>query len=74
MDEAEIAYGRVNDVHGLIEHPHLHLTTVDTPSGPAEIPSPAAIHVGMPFTYGPVPALGTSTDKVQREFADEGSP
>lgn len=68
MDEVEIAYGRVNDVHGLIAHPHLHLTTVETPSGPAQMPSPAAHHVGAVVAYGAVPALGADTDVVRREF------
>ena len=68
LDAAEIAYGRVNDVHGLITHPHLALTTVDTPSGPTRMPVPAALHVGADVTYGPVPALGTDTARVRNEF------
>ena len=68
LDAAEIAYGRVNDVQGLIDHPHLHLTKVVTPNGPADMPSPAAVHVGVPMSYGPVPALGADTDRVRLEF------
>ncbi len=55
MDEVEIAYGRVNDVMGLMKHPHLRITTVGTPSGPADVPSPSAIHVGFPEAFGPGP-------------------
>ena len=70
MDDVEIAYGRVNDVHGLLDHPHLHLTAVETSNGPALMPSAAALHVGATVDFGPVPALGAHTDKVRREFAD----
>jgi itaconate CoA-transferase len=68
FDRAEIAYGRVNDVHGLAAHPHLLLTEIGTPSGPAEVPVPAARHGGVAFDYGPVPALGAHTAAVRGEF------
>ncbi len=68
FDAAEIAYGRVNDVHGLTAHPHLRLSAVATPSGPASLPVPAAHHVGAGHTYGPVPAKGAHTTAVRREF------
>ncbi len=68
LDAVEIAYGRVNDVHGLLQHPHLHLTEVETPTGRAHMPSPAALHVGVPTSYGPVPALGADTARIRREF------
>ncbi len=68
FDAAEIAYGRVNDVMGLAEHPHLRLTSVTTPSGAADMPLPAARHVGVAETYGPVPAKGANTHSVRAEF------
>ena len=68
FDAAEIAYGRVNDVHGLAAHPHLQLSAVSTPSGPASLPMPAARHVGVEQSYGPVPAKGAHTAAVRREF------
>lgn len=68
FDAAEIAYGRVNDVHGLATHPHLKLTSVVTPSGAADVPMPAARHVGVGETYGPVPAKGAHTAAVRSEF------
>jgi itaconate CoA-transferase len=68
LDAAEIAYGRVNDVQTLEAHPHLQLTQVETPSGPAWVPVPAARHVGVALDYGPVPALGAQTAAVRREF------
>ena len=68
LDVAEIAYGRVNDVHGLERHPHLALTSVATSSGPAAMPAPAALHVGEEVDFGAVPALGADTDRIRREF------
>ena len=68
LDTAEIAYGRVNDVHGLIAHPHCALTEVATPAGLVEMPAPAARHVGVALEYGPVPALGVDTAKVRIEY------
>ena len=74
MDLAEIAYGRVNDVHGLQAHPHLAQIRIATPSGIAEMPAPAALHVGATENFGPVPALGADTQKVRLEFlGDTGS-
>lgn len=68
LDAAEIAYGRVNDVHGLARHPHLALTTIDTPNGPVAMPAPAARHVGDDLKYDPLPALGGDTARVRKEF------
>ncbi len=68
LDAAEIAYGRVNDVHGLALHPHLALTTIETPNGPVEMPAPAARHVGDPIAYAALPALGADTAGVRAEF------
>ena len=69
LDKVEIAYGRVNDVHGLEAHPHLALVDVATPSGPAAVPAPAAQHTGVPQVYAAVPALGEHTDRVRAEFS-----
>lgn len=68
LDTAEIAYGRVNDVHGLMRHPHYRVTTVGTPSGPADVPAPPGIHVGEKIAFGPVPGLGQHDAAVRREF------
>jgi len=65
---ADIAFARVNDVAGLIDHPHLRRISVETPSGPVSYPAPAAIRDAA-RRYGRVPALGEHTEKVRREFA-----
>jgi itaconate CoA-transferase len=65
---ADIAFARVNDPAGLARHPHLRRIEVDTPSGSARYPAPAALFVGETRHYGPVPALGEHTERVRQEF------
>ena len=64
----DIAFGRINDPNLLAQHPHLRRVTVGTPTGPASMPAPAAIHDGVPRSYGAVPALGEHSDKIRAEF------
>jgi itaconate CoA-transferase len=67
LAEADIAFARVNDVAGFIEHPHLRRISVDTPSGPVSYPAPAPIR-DTERKYGRIPALGEHTQKVRTEF------
>jgi formyl-CoA transferase len=67
LDAADIAFARVNDVAGLIAHPHLRRIEVDTPHGPVSYPAPAPIR-DQARSYGRIPALGEHTEKVRREF------
>jgi formyl-CoA transferase len=64
---ADIAFARVNDLAGLIAHPHLRRISVATPHGPVSYPAPAPIR-DEPRQYGGIPALGEHTEKVRREF------
>jgi formyl-CoA transferase len=66
---ADIAFGRVNDVAGLIAHPHLRRITVETPSGPVSYPAPAPLR-DEAREYGAVPKLGEHTERVRREFSE----
>ena len=66
---AEIAFARANGTAELAAHPHLRRIDVDTPSGKASYPAPAAQWIGQPRHYGKVPALGEHSDKVRTEFA-----
>ena len=68
LEAAEIAFALVNDVAALARHPHLRRISVDTPTGPASYPAPAAIWAGAGRSYGRVPSLGEHTDKVREEF------
>jgi len=57
LDEADIAFGEVNTMADLTMHPHLRRIEVDTPKGVVTYSAPAAIFVGEPRHYGPVPAI-----------------
>jgi itaconate CoA-transferase len=65
----DIAFGVINDLNLLARHPHLRRVAIDTPTGPASMPAPAAIHDGAPRNYGAVPALGEHTEAIKNEFA-----
>jgi itaconate CoA-transferase len=69
LEEAQIAFARVNDVASILRHPHLRRMAVATPNGPVEIPAPPAQFMGEgDADFGPLPALGEHTERVRREF------
>jgi itaconate CoA-transferase len=68
LTQYDIAFGVINDLDLLVRHPHLRRVTVGTPSGPASMPAPAAIHDGAPRRYGAVPALGEHSEIIRAEF------
>jgi itaconate CoA-transferase len=57
LDDADVAFGEVNTMADLTVHPHLRRIEVDTPKGVVTYSAPAAIFVGEPRKYGPVPAI-----------------
>src|SRR5215472_15341705 len=61
LEDADIAFGEVNTMADLTVHPHLRRIEVGTPKGVVTYPAPAAIFVGEPRHYGPVPAVGEHT-------------
>jgi formyl-CoA transferase len=67
LEAADIAFARVNDVAGLIAHPHLRRIKVDTPHGPVSYPAPAPIR-DEARNYRRIPALGEHTERVRKEF------
>jgi itaconate CoA-transferase len=58
LEDADIAFGEVNTMADLTVHPHLRRIEVDTPKGVITYSAPAAIFVGEPRKYGPVPDIG----------------
>jgi formyl-CoA transferase len=68
LEAADIAFARVNDVAGLIAHPHLRRIEVETPHGRVSYPAPAPIR-DEARSYGRIPALGEHTEKVRAEFS-----
>jgi itaconate CoA-transferase len=72
--KADIAFAELNDMAALSHHPHLRRIQVQTQAGPISFPAPAAIQVGEPRSYRPVPAIGEHTKDVLAEFAPNSSP
>jgi crotonobetainyl-CoA:carnitine CoA-transferase CaiB-like acyl-CoA transferase len=66
---AQIAFGRVNTVAQFSQHPQLRRVTVGTANGDVALPAPPAQFVGEDRTLRPVPALGSHTEAIRREFA-----
>ena len=69
LQQAAIAYGRLNDMAGLARHPQLRRTAVDTPSGPAEVVAVAAIRDNKSDSRPKVPALGEHSQALREEFS-----
>ena len=74
LTEAQIAFGRLNEVSGLSAHPQLRRAAVETPAGTVEIVAPPARHDdGEGGESGdrplrPVPALGAHSEAIRVEF------
>lgn len=66
---ADIAFGRLNDIDGLIGHSQLRKVAYDTPEGIVEVIAPAAEVVGAAPVYGPVPAIDAHGAAIRNEFA-----
>jgi formyl-CoA transferase len=69
LEQADIAFARVNDSALLSSHPQLRRISVDAPSGPVSMPAPAPLRVSEPRAYGAIPSLGEHTDMIRKEFA-----
>ena len=61
----DIAFGQINDMAGLLRHPHLRQIEIKTQHGSVKYPAPASI---PSHDFEPVPSLGQHTDKIKREF------
>jgi len=71
LEEAEIAFARVNDMEAILRHPHLRRLSIASPSGPIALPAPPARWMGEPEPeFGPLPALGADSELVRREFLE----
>jgi itaconate CoA-transferase len=72
LEAAQIAYGRMNSVHELIEHPQLaargRWTEIGSEVGPLRaLPPPAAME-GVAPVMGDIPALGQHTSAILQEL------
>ena len=66
--KADIAYGLLNDIDGLIGHPQLRTIACQTPEGEVSVIAPPAIIAGDAPAYRPVPALGAQDASLRAEF------
>lgn len=66
--KADIAYGVLNDVDGLIGHPQLRTITCDTPEGEITVIAPPAMVAGATPHYRPVPSMGEHDAAIRAEF------
>ena len=70
LRQAKIAFGSLNSVRGLSEHPQLRRAAIELPGGfRIDLPAPPAKVPGEAFKPRPVPALGEHSDKLRAEFA-----
>jgi itaconate CoA-transferase len=70
LDNADVAFGRVNDVAAVLKHPHYRTVTVQAGASSATMPAPPAQRTGETVAFAAVPALGEHSDTIRREFAD----
>lgn len=66
---AAIAYGSVNDIGQLSAHAQLRRITVDTPTGPADIPASPVSGFRKAEDHGEVPSLDSHGASIREEFA-----
>ena len=66
---AAIAFGEVNDVAGLSDHPALRRVQVESPTGPVDLVAPPALVNNSVRDLGRVPETGAHTDAIKKEFS-----
>lgn len=71
VQQASIAFGAVNSVADLAQHPQLRRTPVVTASGAIELVAPPVRVAGEQSILRPVPALGEHSAAIRREYRDE---
>jgi itaconate CoA-transferase len=68
LRRADMAFGLINDIDGLIAHPQLKTITYATPDGEVTVIAPAAAIVGAEPRYRPVPSTGQHSAALRAEF------
>ena len=68
LDAAGIAYGAVNDVASLSDHPQLDRSVISTPSGEINVPAPPIRRSVGETTLGPCPAFDADGKAIRTEF------
>lgn len=68
LREANIAYGIINEISDLPNHPALSRTKLETECGPISIVEPPLKVAGESHNVGRVPVLGARTQEIRKEF------
>ncbi|OUR80213.1 carnitine dehydratase [Alphaproteobacteria bacterium 46_93_T64] len=66
--DARIAFGALNTVEDLSNHPQLERTTVQSPNGPVNLVASPISYAGKKDQFGPIPSLGEHNDDLREEF------
>ncbi|MCL4108930.1 UNVERIFIED_CONTAM: hypothetical protein GTU68_008125 [Idotea baltica] len=69
LTTADIAYGRLNDLQAVLEHPQLQQLTVESPSGELSLIASGVKFGSDPTPSLPVPAIGEHSEALRKEFA-----
>ncbi|HYG26632.1 MAG TPA: CaiB/BaiF CoA-transferase family protein [Caulobacteraceae bacterium] len=68
LERAKVAFGMLNDLSDLSNHPVLRRVAVETASGPVTIAPPPAVVDGETPRLGPVPAIDQHGAAIRAEF------
>jgi crotonobetainyl-CoA:carnitine CoA-transferase CaiB-like acyl-CoA transferase len=68
LDAAGIAFGAVNDVASLSDHPQLDRSVISTPSGEINVPAPPIRRSVGETTLGPCHAFDADGKAIRAEF------
>ncbi len=69
LKRAGIAFGMLNSIDGLINHPQLRTVTYDTPEGEVSVIAPPVQTDAQERPFGRVPQIGEHTERLKAEFA-----
>src|SRR5713226_38949 len=72
LEEADVPYGRINDMKDVVDHPQLQArdrwAEYGSPAGPLRMLKHPMNVAGLPQRTDPVPAVGQHTEEVLREI------
>ncbi|WP_432199884.1 CaiB/BaiF CoA transferase family protein [Erythrobacter sp. W53] len=71
LEESSLAYGRLNSIGDLAQHPHLRTVEVVLGDKQAQVIAPGIRHSSEEFGPAKVPGIGANTDEVWSEFSLE---
>ena len=71
LNDAGIAYGRLNSVDDLINHPQTQYITTMTSQGEVKMIAPGAMFDGKPMVADRIPDLGEHSDAIRAEFSSK---